>query len=99
VLIFSEGLGVWWLPVLVLTLLCGGIPLGSAWMLAQTNYDHWLVDPPTDPRRTVAEKTMESLGQAIVATHSGLYAVASTYPVHNPDTACVTEHSHHTTVP
>ena len=28
---------------------------GDDWFLVQTNYDHWLADPPSDPRRTFAE--------------------------------------------
>ena len=31
-------------------------PVGS--FLVQTNYDRWLPDPPADPRRTVAERTL-----------------------------------------
>ena len=57
------------------------------WILVQTNYDLWLPDNPDDPRRTVAEATLASLGQTEAAGALGLFAVAGTYPVHNPSTA------------
>lgn len=75
----------------------GGLPF-----LVQTNYDHWLPDPPTDPRRTHAEAMLSQIthaesaasGQASAPaapppslTSIDLFAVASAYPVHNPHTA------------
>jgi len=59
----------------------------TSWALVQTNYDHWTADNPEDPRRTVAEQTLANFGQDIAATSVGLYAVASTYPVHATSTA------------
>lgn len=58
-----------------------------SWYLAQTNYDHWLPDSATDPRRSAAETTLTQLGQGEAASALGLMGVASTYPVHNPHTA------------
>eukprot|EP00035_Acanthoeca_spectabilis_P008516 m.155097 g.155097 ORF g.155097 m.155097 type:complete len:442 (+) comp14395_c2_seq1:13-1338(+) len=73
------------------------------WYLTQTNYDRcraappgvngsatpcdFLPDDPTDPRRTAAEAALVSVGPVVGTTAMGLYAVASTYPVHNPHTA------------
>jgi len=59
----------------------------TSWYLAQTNYDHWLPDPATDPRRSVATATLDQLGRSSASSPLGLFAVASTYPVHNPHTA------------
>ena len=53
----------------------------------QTNYDAWLPDPADDPRRSVAEAALAQFGRAEAATPLGAFAVASTYPVHNPHTA------------
>mmetsp|Transcript_4857 Transcript_4857/g.12933 ORF Transcript_4857/g.12933 Transcript_4857/m.12933 type:complete len:394 (-) Transcript_4857:493-1674(-) len=60
---------------------------GDDWFLVQTNYDHWLVDPSTDPRRTQAEVMLRDMGKKRGATPLSLFAVASSYPVHNPHTA------------
>lgn len=57
------------------------------WFLVQTNYDRWLADDVTDPRRTVGEQTMKSYGQAEGASFLSLFAATSTYPVFNPQTA------------
>lgn len=35
----------------------------GVWGLAQTNYDHWLPDPSTDPRRTAAETSLVAYGK------------------------------------
>jgi len=34
------------------------------WYVVQTNYDHWLPDPPQDPRRTALERTLNQMGQS-----------------------------------
>ena len=60
---------------------------GGAWFVVQTNYDPWLPDPADDPRRSVAEATLAQFGRAEAASSLGGFAVASTYPVHNPHTA------------
>ena len=57
------------------------------WFVVQTNYDHWKSDSKLDPRRTHAEGTMRALGSAMAGSTVGLYAAASSYPVHNPHTA------------
>lgn len=73
------------------------------WYLAQTNYDQCAVAPPgtngttapchvlpdstADPRRTAAVATLVSIGPSVGGTVLGAFAVASTYPVHNPHTA------------
>jgi hypothetical protein len=62
----------------------GGAP---GWFIAQSNYDHWLPDRPDDPRRTAAERTLVQFGQPASVSAMGLFAVCSTYPVHNPHTA------------
>jgi N-acylethanolamine-hydrolysing acid amidase len=54
--------------------------------LVQTNYDHWLPDPPTDPRRTAAERALSLVGPARSGTDLGVWMALSTYPVHNPST-------------
>jgi len=54
----------------------------NQWWLVETNYDHWLPDPPSDPRATVANKAMQALGQASLS-EDGLYGVLSTQPVLN----------------
>jgi hypothetical protein len=68
----------------------GGGPLRLSpenWFLVQTNYDHWLADNPSDPRRTVAEGMIGEFGQRVAASAVGLMMVAGTWPVHNPHTA------------
>jgi N-acylethanolamine-hydrolysing acid amidase len=56
--------------------------------LVQTNYDRWLPDPPSDPRRTVAEQFIESMvSVSDAASLYGVMAVVSDYPVFNEDTA------------
>ena len=66
---------------------------GSMEYLVQTNYDHWVPDSVVDPRRTAAEDMLSAASTASTATQSvvgmniELFAVASTYPVHNPHTA------------
>jgi hypothetical protein len=68
--------------------------------LVQTNYDHWVPDRVVDPRRTAAEdmlsasastvptaSTASTATQSVVGMNIELFAVASTYPVHNPHTA------------
>ena len=55
--------------------------------LAQTNYDRSLPDSPSDPRRTDAERSLRGLGRDEGASQLGLFAVVSTYPVHNPHSA------------
>ena len=52
----------------------------------QTNYDRWLPDPPSDPRRTVAENTLTMMGRHRSGTELGVWMALSTYPVHNPTT-------------
>ena len=59
----------------------------NSWALAQTNYEHWQEDPPNDPRRTAAERTIANYGREFAASYLGLFAVASTYPVHATSTA------------
>ena len=54
--------------------------------LVQTNYDHWLPDPPNDPRRTVAEAALTALGPNLAGSPVGVSLALSTYPVHNPNT-------------
>ena len=61
--------------------------VGGEWFLAQTNYDRWLPDPLSDPRRSTAEKMMRQFGPPLGATQVGLSMVASAWPVHNPHTA------------
>jgi hypothetical protein len=59
----------------------------STWFLVQTNYDHWLPDDPSDPRRTVGEGMLAQFGQNVGASAVGLMMAAGTWPVHNPHTA------------
>ena len=65
---------------------------GANGFLVQTNYDHWLPDPKTDPRRSSAEAMLSQISKeaedgAAALTTLDLFAVASAYPVHNPHTA------------
>mmetsp|Transcript_63242 Transcript_63242/g.87922 ORF Transcript_63242/g.87922 Transcript_63242/m.87922 type:complete len:113 (-) Transcript_63242:223-561(-) len=56
------------------------------WYLVQTNYDRDLPDPKDDPRRTVAEKAMDKIGQKNM-TWDGLFKdVLSLPPVLNDKT-------------
>lgn len=57
------------------------------WLMVQTNYDRNQPDPANDDRRTVAECLLRQLGQVKGATHLGVYAVISSFPVHNVNTA------------
>jgi len=66
---------------------------GPSW-LVQTNYDRWLPDPATDPRRSVAERLLTQVSAQADADADDaslsvldLFGVASAYPVHNPHTA------------
>ncbi|KAK3288405.1 hypothetical protein CYMTET_4115 [Cymbomonas tetramitiformis] len=59
----------------------------SDWLLVQTNYDRNQPDPASDDRRTVAECLLRQLGQVKGATNLGVYAVISSFPVHNVNTA------------
>ena len=59
----------------------------NRWFLAQTNYDPWAKDEPTDARRTAAVELLSSGGQNRSATPAGLLAIAASYPVKNADTA------------
>eukprot|EP00435_Cladocopium_sp_Y103_P057794 s163_g20.t1 len=54
--------------------------------LCQCNTDRWLPDDVEDPRRTAAETLLQRLGRE-EASVTGLFAVVSAYPVHNPHTA------------
>ena len=38
-------------------------PGSGRWALVQTNYDHWVADPPEDPRRSAGEAVVAQLGQ------------------------------------
>jgi N-acylethanolamine-hydrolysing acid amidase len=57
----------------------------DGWFLVETNYDHWLPDPKDDDRRTVAERTLRTLGQG-AASFGGVLQVMVTDPVLNEDT-------------
>ena len=59
----------------------------GSWFVAQTNYDSWLPDDSSDPRRTAAQNTLQQMGRANAASQLGLYAALGQYPVHNPHTA------------
>jgi N-acylethanolamine-hydrolysing acid amidase len=54
--------------------------------MVQTNYDRWLPDPMSDPRRTVAEQHLALIGPARAGTELGVWMVAGVYPVHNENT-------------
>lgn len=64
----------------------GVVTLGSdhRFYLVVTNTDPWKPDP--DGRRTAAERSAASLGQAAATTDLGAYAVISTPPTLNNDT-------------
>lgn len=57
------------------------------WFLVQTNYDRWLPDDVSDPRRTSGEHTMRGFGQVQGATFLSLFAATSQPPVYNTQTA------------
>jgi len=59
---------------------------GQPWYLLQTNYDHWLPDPPRDARRTYGDTFMNTIGQATGSTIDGIFSVLSTWPVMNNHT-------------
>jgi N-acylethanolamine-hydrolysing acid amidase len=54
--------------------------------MVQTNYDRWKPDPPTDPRRTVAQDALAMVGRHRSGTELGVWMALGTYPVHNPHT-------------
>ena len=54
--------------------------------MVQTNYDRWLPDPPSDPRRTVAEDTLAMELPSRAGSLLGVWMAASVFPVHNQDT-------------
>ena len=55
--------------------------------MVQTNYDRWLPDPTSDPRRTVAEDVLHNIESADRrGTELGVWMALGTYPVHNPMT-------------
>jgi len=56
------------------------------WFLAQTNYDRDQPDPKDDPRRTIAEETMNKIGMADISTHNLLEEVLTLKPIFNDDT-------------
>lgn len=58
----------------------------DSWFMVQTNYDRWLPDPPTDPRRTVAENALRAIGQDQGGSQLGVWMAISTFPVHNSGT-------------
>lgn len=66
---------------------------GTDWLpkddfyLCQCNTDRWLPDDVEDPRRTAAETLLQRLREEEPPTMTGLFAVVSAYPVHNPHTA------------
>jgi hypothetical protein len=66
---------------------------GSASFVAQTNYDWWLADPPSDPRRLAAAAMLDQLSSSLASDSRrdlgplDAFAVSSAYPVHNPHTA------------
>lgn len=59
----------------------------SNFSIVQTNYEPWLPDNPEDPRRTAAQKFLAALTQTEAASQVGLFAVVSSEPVLNEDTA------------
>ena len=63
------------------------VAAGGDWFLVQTNYDHWLPNPPSDPRRTVAELTLRALGNRRGADSMGVWMSVGEFPVHNAGTA------------
>lgn len=54
--------------------------------MVQTNYDRWMPDPPSDPRRTVAQNVLAMIGPERSGTELGVWMALGTYPVHNPST-------------
>ncbi|KAA0158305.1 hypothetical protein FNF27_07807 [Cafeteria roenbergensis] len=64
------------------------IGAGAGWRaLVQTNYDRWEPDPPSDPRRTAAERLLRSMAPEVGSSSVGAFAAVSAYPVFNEDTA------------
>lgn len=61
----------------------------GAWYRLVSNYDPWLPDPPSDPRRTVAEEVLNATGHAGL-NESTLWEVLSTPPVLNAGTMYTT---------
>jgi len=59
----------------------------SNFSIVQTNYEPWLPDNPLDARRTAAQEFLAGLKQTEAATQLGLFAVLSSPPVLNEDTA------------
>ena len=61
-----------------------------AYYMVQTNYDVWNIDPPNDPRRSMAERMLAGLNRTrdtqIFAIGSNVQAVMSSWKVHNEDT-------------
>lgn len=66
---------------------------GTDWLqkgdffLCQCNTDRWLPDDVEDPRRTAAETLLRRMKEEDGLSMTGLFAVVSSYPVHNPHTA------------
>lgn len=58
-------------------------PLELNSTLVQTNYDHWLVDPINDPRRTTAEDILETFNSTQMTTNNIFDIVLSVIPVLN----------------
>lgn len=54
--------------------------------VVQTNYDHWLPDPTSDPRRTVAHDALMLEGPEVRGTDLGLWMALGVFPVHNQGT-------------
>lgn len=68
---------------------CGGVNASTpgagraagrneSWYVAQTNYDAWMEQPPTDDRLGLAVGSLEGMGQEAAATGGGLWKVLST---------------------
>ncbi|UJR08334.1 hypothetical protein I4U23_012605 [Adineta vaga] len=51
--------------------------------LVQTNYDHWLDDPPKDPRRTTAENILRTFNSTQMTSENMFDIVLSVIPVLN----------------
>jgi len=60
------------------------------WYMVQTNYDHWLPDPPDDDRRTIAQNLISQWNQSAdcqdITIGANIFGVLSTYSVGNQDT-------------
>jgi len=57
------------------------------WALVQSNYDVWKPDPDSDPRRKLATNLVWKYGQDLASSDLGLFAIMSTTPVHDTETA------------